>query len=150
MLKCMLPACKPNSGEAVCFTWKAQMTGQHQFSWKSENRFRPHYVMWSPQKAFFYFFFNGKTAPNGTRLPHYRRFKITLRHTTLDRTRLDGWSARLKRPLPDNAQHSQETVIYASGGIWTHNPSKRATADPHLRPRGHWDWPFFYYFLNNA
>jgi hypothetical protein len=25
------------------------------------------------------------------------------------------------------------------GGIRTRNPSKRATADPRLRPRGHWD-----------
>jgi hypothetical protein len=25
------------------------------------------------------------------------------------------------------------------GGIRTHNPSKRAAADPHLSPRGHWD-----------
>jgi hypothetical protein len=25
------------------------------------------------------------------------------------------------------------------GGIRTHNPSKRAAADPRLRPRGHWD-----------
>jgi hypothetical protein len=25
------------------------------------------------------------------------------------------------------------------GGIRTHNPSKRAAAEPRLRPRGHWD-----------
>jgi hypothetical protein len=25
------------------------------------------------------------------------------------------------------------------GGIRTHDPSKRAAADPRLRPRGHWD-----------
>ena len=35
-------------------------------------------------------------------------------------------------PLPDNTQHSQETDIYAPGGIRTHNPSKRAAAKPTL------------------
>jgi hypothetical protein len=32
-------------------------------------------------------------------------------------------------------QHSQETDIHAARGIQTHNPSKRAAADPRLRPR---------------
>jgi hypothetical protein len=41
--------------------------------------------------------------------------------------------------VPDNTQHSQETDIHAFGGIRTHNPSKRAAADPCLRPRGDWD-----------
>jgi hypothetical protein len=41
--------------------------------------------------------------------------------------------------LPDNTQHSQETDIHASGGIRTHNPSKRAAVDPRLTPRGQWD-----------
>jgi hypothetical protein len=31
------------------------------------------------------------------------------------------------------------TDIHAPGGTGTHNPSKRAAADPRLRPRGHWD-----------
>ena len=26
-----------------------------------------------------------------------------------------------------------------AGGIWSHNPSKRAASDPRLRPLGHWD-----------
>jgi hypothetical protein len=42
-----------------------------------------------------------------------------------------------KRPLPDNTQHSQETDIHASCGIRTRNLSKRAIANPRLRPRGH-------------
>jgi hypothetical protein len=45
----------------------------------------------------------------------------------------------MQRPLPDNKQHSQETDIRAAGGIGTSNPSKRAAADPRLRPRGHRD-----------
>jgi len=44
-----------------------------------------------------------------------------------------------QRPLPDNTQHSKETYIHAPGGIKTRNPSKRAPADPRLRPVGHWD-----------
>jgi len=46
---------------------------------------------------------------------------------------------RRHRPLPDNTSHSQQTDIYAPSGIGTHNPSKRAAADPWLRPRGNWD-----------
>jgi hypothetical protein len=42
-------------------------------------------------------------------------------------------------PLPDNTQHSQETGIDAHSGIRTCNLSKRAAAEPCLRPRGHWD-----------
>ena len=41
-------------------------------------------------------------------------------------------------PVSDNTQNSQEKDIHDSGGIRTHNPGKRAAADPHIRPRGHW------------
>jgi hypothetical protein len=34
---------------------------------------------------------------------------------------------------------TNNTNIEASGGIRTHNPRKRETADPRLRPCGHWD-----------
>ena len=44
-----------------------------------------------------------------------------------------------QRPLPDNTQHSQQTNIYASGGIQTHDCSRRAAVDLCLRPRGYWD-----------
>jgi hypothetical protein len=37
--------------------------------------------------------------------------------------------------------NKHNTNIHAPGGIRTHNPSKRAAADPRLRPRGHWDRP---------
>ena len=43
-----------------------------------------------------------------------------------------------QRSLPSNTQHSQETVIYVSGGILTLIPSYRVVADTRLRPRGHW------------
>jgi len=42
-------------------------------------------------------------------------------------------------PVPDYKQQSQETKIHTTGGIQTHNPSKRATADIILRSRGYPD-----------
>ena len=44
-----------------------------------------------------------------------------------------------QRPLPDNAQHSQQTNIHAPSGIRTHNLSRRAAEVLCLRPHGHWD-----------
>jgi len=41
--------------------------------------------------------------------------------------------------LLDTKQYSQEADVHASGGIRTHNPSKRNAADPRLRLLGHWD-----------
>ena len=38
--------------------------------------------------------------------PLYSGFTVTLKHTTLGMTALDGWSARCTRPLPDNTQYS--------------------------------------------
>jgi hypothetical protein len=35
--------------------------------------------------------------------------------------------------------NKHNTNIHALGGIRTHDPSKRAALDPHLRPHGHWD-----------
>ena len=46
---------------------------------------------------------------------------------------------QLDKDLHLTAQQSQETFIHAPGGIRTRNPSKRAAADPRLRPGGHWD-----------
>ena len=42
-------------------------------------------------------------------------------------------------PLLDNTQHLKERHPCAPGGIRNHNPSKRAVADPRLRPCGSWD-----------
>jgi hypothetical protein len=46
-----------------------------------------------------------------------------------------------------HTQHSQETDRHATGGIRTPNPSKLATAHPHLRRRGYWDRPMPLIFL---
>ena len=51
-----------------------------------------------------------------------------------------GWViSQTHRPVPDNIQHSKQTDIHATGGIRTHNPRKRAAADPRLRPFGNRD-----------
>jgi hypothetical protein len=75
-------------------------------------------------------FFHGATASSGPGPPHYRGLTITLRHTTLGRTPLDEWSA-----CP-TWQHTKLTRDRhpCTGGIRTHNRSKRATADQSLRP----------------
>jgi hypothetical protein len=49
-----------------------------------------------------------------------------------------------QRPLPDRTQHSQKADIRAAGGIQTRIPSKRAAADPPLRPHGYWDRQYSY------
>jgi hypothetical protein len=72
-----------------------------------------------------WFVSSGATAPSGPGAPHYWGFMITFRHTPLNRTPLDEWSARRKRSVSDNTQHSQETDIHAPAGIRTRNPSKR-------------------------
>ena len=45
-----------------------------------------------------------------------------------------------QRPLPNNTQHSQQTIL-APGGVRTHNLKRPAAADLRFRPRGHWDRP---------
>ena len=55
-------------------------------------------------------------------------------HTTLGRTPLYEWSAR-RRDLYLTTHNTHKTDIQAPGGIRTHNPSKRAVADPRLRQR---------------
>ena len=72
--------------------------------------------------------FYGATTPSAPGAPRYGGF--TLRHTTLGGTPLGERSAR--RRNSDNTQHSKKTDIHAPCGIRTHNPSKRAAADPRL------------------
>ena len=82
--------------------------------------------------------FHGSTAPIGPGLPHYRGFTITLRHTTLGRIPLDAWSAhRRDLHLTTHSIHKRQN-LHARGGIRTRNASKRAAANPRLRPSGHW------------
>ena len=69
-------------------------------------------------------------------------FVVSWSHTTTHHSGKDSLGRVInpsQRPLPDNTQHSQQTNIHASGGIRTHNLSRRAAEDLCLRPRGHWD-----------
>jgi hypothetical protein len=61
------------------------------------------------------------------------------RRTTVGRTSLEEWSAH-RRDLYLTTQHSHQKNIHALGGIRPRDLSRRAAADPHPRPRGHWDW----------
>jgi hypothetical protein len=71
--------------------------------------------------------------------------EVSRSHATTHHSRYDS-SGRMisssQRPLPDNTQHSQQKNVHAPGGIRNQNLSRRAAADPRLRPRGHWDRPF--------
>ena len=79
----------------------------------------------------------GATALIGPGPPHYRGYTL---HS--DTPHLVGllWTSD-QRPLPDNTQHSQERDrdIHALGWIRTRNSSKRAAADPHIKPCGQRD-----------
>jgi len=80
-----------------------------------------------------FFFYRGSTATLGQGLVSRIRDD---KHTTLDRTPLDEWSAW--RRYLYLTTHNTQTGIHAPGRIRTHNPNRRAAADPHLIPRGHW------------
>ena len=70
--------------------------------------------------------------------PYLMFLDHTQRRSTVGRTPLDEWSARRKDLyLTTHNTHNIQTAV-PPGGIRTQNPSKRAAADPHLRPRGHW------------
>jgi hypothetical protein len=81
-------------------------------------------------------FFYGSTAPfRVLRPPH---FEVSRSHF-LDTPHSVGLLWTRDQLVAEISQHSQETDIHALGGIRTHNPSKRAAADPRLRPYGNWD-----------
>jgi len=77
------------------------------------------------------------TAPSRSGLPHYRGFTVTLRHTTLGRNALDGWSAR-RTDLYLTTQNTKETDIQDLGKIRTHNPRKREAENQSHKPCGQW------------
>ena len=64
---------------------------------------------------------------------HYRGFTTILRDITIGRTRLDELTACRKRPLPDNTQYSQQTVIPPPPGFELTIPARER-----LRTRA-WD-----------
>jgi len=79
------------------------------------------------------------------RPPYCQGFMITLRRTKLVRTPLDEWSPR-RRDLYLTTHNTHKRKTSYSQLIPIHNPSKRAAADPRLRPRDHWDRQKWYYY----
>jgi len=95
-------------------------------------------VNWRKNKVIIHFS-PWRNRPQWARASSLPRFN---NHTQTHHIRKDS-SGRVisptQRPLADNTRLSQETDLHAPGGIRTGNPTNRKAADPHLRPRGHWD-----------
>jgi len=73
---------------------------------------------------------------SGPGLPRYRSFSIT------DTLHSVGLLCTSDRPVTETSTRQRTALTidtHAAGGIRTHNPSKRKTAEPRLRLRGHWD-----------
>jgi len=68
--------------------------------------------------------------------PQHLGFAVTIAHTTDGRIPLNGASVR-RRDLYLTAHNIHNRQTSATGGIRTHNPSKRAATNPRLRPHGH-------------
>jgi hypothetical protein len=79
----------------------------------------------------------GVRAPSGPGPPHYPGLTITLRHAIL--ARLLWTSDQPEAKTSTWQKTTRVTNIHAAGGIRARNPSKRAGADPRLRPRSLWD-----------
>jgi hypothetical protein len=67
----------------------------------------------------------------------FRDFTISLTQTMLGRLLWTSGQPDTETSTWQNTTLTKD--LHAPGGIQTHNPSKRATADPRLKPRGHWD-----------
>ena len=76
---------------------------------------------------------------NTFRLFFYHGFAITLRHTKPYSVGLFWTSDQLVAETSTRQHTTLNTDIHATGGIRTHNPSKRAAADPRLKTPGHSD-----------
>jgi hypothetical protein len=77
----------------------------------------------------FFFFLLGATSPSGPGPPHYRRFTITFRHTTLDMTPPEGRSARRRDLYLTTHNTLNRQTFMQRGGIRTRNPTNRTAAD---------------------
>ena len=87
----------------------------------------------------YFFIFLWRCGPTRAMAPSSLRF---LYHTQRRITQSVGllWTSDQPVAETSTSQHTTFTTdIHAPGGIRTHNLSKRAAADPRLRPRGHWD-----------
>ena len=107
-------------------------------------------------KLFYSCIFFWRKSPQWVRASSFTSFlDHTQRCTIVGRTPLDGWSA-IRRDLYLTTHNTHNRDSHSPGGIRTHNLSKRAAADPRLRPRGHWDRhvlhfvPLFSYVLTGV
>jgi len=90
----------------------------------------------------FFLSFNA-TAPSGPGPPHSRGFYIT--HNDAPQSVGLLWmSDQLVAETPTWQHTTLTTDFQASGGIRTHNLSRRAAAHLCLRPHGQWDRPHCY------
>jgi len=82
----------------------------------------------------------GATAPSGPGPSHSRGSSIT--HTDAPQSVRLFWASDHIDAESSTWQHTTFTTdFHATGGIRTHNLSRRAVADLHLTPRGHWYLP---------
>jgi len=79
--------------------------------------------------------------PSGPRPPHSRGFQITQNDApqSVGLLWMNDQLVAETSTWQHTVQHPQHTDIHAPDWIRTHNISRRAAADPRLRPRGHWD-----------
>jgi hypothetical protein len=81
----------------------------------------------------------GVTATSWPGPPHSRDFQITLNDAPVSVGLL--WTSDQLVAETSTCHHTTLTAdIHAPGGIQTHNLSRRAAADPRLRPRRCLDW----------
>jgi len=87
-----------------------------------------------------FFFSLWRCDPTRVMTSSFLRFlDHTQRRTTAGRTPLDEWSSRRRDLyLTTHNTHNRQTSM-PTGGIRTHDLSRRAYADLCLWPRGHWD-----------
>jgi hypothetical protein len=79
-----------------------------------------------------------RDSPQWARASWFMRFlDHTQWRTTVGRTPLNEWSARRRDLYPTT--HNSHDKHHAPGGIRTHDLSRQAAVDLHLRPGGHRD-----------
>jgi hypothetical protein len=79
----------------------------------------------------------GAATQRGPWSPHFWGFLIT--HNDASQSVGLLWTSNQLVAETSTWQHSQQTDIHDTGGIRTHDLSRRAAAGLRLRPRGHWD-----------
>ena len=77
------------------------------------------------------------SPPVGPGPPHSRGFSIT--HDAPQSVRLLWVSDMLVAETSSSKHTTLTTNVHPTAGIRTHILTRRAAADPSLRPRGHWD-----------